>query len=318
MRARPGSHGHADRHLAAASDGAGQQQIGDVGAGNEQHETHRADQHQKRRPHVFDESLADRLQAESLIRRQCGGEFPTVIGGGDLQAGLGLLECDAGLEAPCSGEVVALILGVGVQLKRQEDIRRGAKLAEIECGSDDADHHVRIAAQRDGFAQNLRIAGKAPLPATLAEDHHLLAFRQVLLLCERTSAQHRRAEEAEEVGTHLGGLKLFRKCASCQVDDAVTEGRHVLHDAGLFPPVLEFGGRRAGSRAIGKGVQEKDQAVRVGKRRGLQQDRVDHGENGGVGSDAERQRQYGGGCEPGTLAECAQRVLEILQKCFHF
>ena len=76
---------------------------------------------------------------------------------------------------------MALILGVGVQLKRHPDVGRGAELPEIEGGADDADHHVGIAAQRDGLAENLRIAGKAPLPAILAEDRDLLAVRQVFL-----------------------------------------------------------------------------------------------------------------------------------------
>ena len=36
------SHGHADGHFAAASDGAGQQQVGHVGARNQQDESHGA------------------------------------------------------------------------------------------------------------------------------------------------------------------------------------------------------------------------------------------------------------------------------------
>src|ERR1019366_9388442 len=107
-------------------------------------------------------------------------------------------------------EVVALILGVGVELKRHPDIGGGAKLPEVKTGPDDTDHHIGIAAQRDGFADDLRVARKAPLPAILAENGHFLAVRQVLLLCECAPPHNRRAEKAEIVGAHLRGMKLFR------------------------------------------------------------------------------------------------------------
>ena len=237
-----------------------------------------------------------------------GGELPAEIGGGNLEAGLGLLHGHTGLEAPGRVEVVALVLGVGVELKGDPDIGRGAEFAEVEGGADDADHDVGIAAEGDGLAKNLRVAAKAPLPASLAQNHDFFAVRQVFLLGECASPYTGRAEETEIVGADLGGLKLLRKCAAGEVDHAGAKRGDVLHDAGLFPPVLEFGGRCTGSGASGRGVQEEDETVGVGKGRRFEQDRVDDGEDGGVGSDAERQCQDGGEGEARTLPEGAQRV----------
>ena len=63
-RAAAGADGGADRHLAAPADGAGQQQVRDVGAGDEQDEADGADEDPQRAAHVADDLLAQRHDAE--------------------------------------------------------------------------------------------------------------------------------------------------------------------------------------------------------------------------------------------------------------
>ena len=63
--------------------------------------------------------------------------------------------------------------------------------------------------------------------------------------------------------------------------------------------MLELGGRGALAGALRRGVHEKNDAVGIRERGGLQQDRVDHGEDGGIGADAEGQRGDRGGREAG-------------------
>src|SRR6516162_6015670 len=62
---------------------------------------------------------------------------------------------------------------------------------------------------------------------------------------------------------------------------------------------------------------ELDDAVGVGIWQGFQQGRVHYGEDGGVGADAERERENGNGCEAWILAEDPQRVAKVLQECLH-
>ena len=58
----------ADAHLAAAHGRARQHQVGDVGAGDEQHQRHRSEQHQHPRPHPSDQLLVQRDDADAAAR----------------------------------------------------------------------------------------------------------------------------------------------------------------------------------------------------------------------------------------------------------
>ena len=56
-----------------------------------------------------------------------------------------------------------------------------------------------------------------------------------------------------------------------------------------------------------------DQPVGVGIRQRAQQHGLDHGEERGVGADAEREREHDGGREAGLASEDAQGVSQIAQ-----
>ena len=75
--AASGADRRAHDDLAAARRGARQQQIGDVGAGDEQHEAHRAEQHEQRLPRRADDGLMERRDAHALVAvaaRVLGGQ----------------------------------------------------------------------------------------------------------------------------------------------------------------------------------------------------------------------------------------------------
>ncbi len=191
------AHGDADGHFATAADGACQEEIGDVGTGDQEDEADGAGEHQDGRANVADEGLADGFHAEALIVGQGGGELAAEVGCGDLEAGFGLIHGHAGFQAAADGEVVALVLGIGIELKGYPDIGGWTEFAEVEGGPDDADDDVGIAAEGDGFAEDLRVTGKAALPAGFAEDGDFLSVGRVFLEAEnvrprRTGAPNRR------------------------------------------------------------------------------------------------------------------------------
>src|SRR5437867_4389285 len=57
---------------------------------------------------------------------------------------------------------MSIIGGIGVQLKRHEYVGLRREVPKIETGREDADHHVRIAPERNGLTDNLRVVGVAP------------------------------------------------------------------------------------------------------------------------------------------------------------
>lgn len=64
-------------------------------------------------------------------------------------------------------------------------------------------------------------------------------------------------------------------------------------------------------------VKELDHAIGVGVGEGLEQHRVDHRKDGGVGSNAQRQSGDGGEGKAGVLAEHLKRVFEIVPQIAH-
>ena len=60
------------------------------------------------------------------------------------------------------------------------------------------------------------------------------------------------------------------------------------------------------------GVKHRHQAARLGKRQWTNQNRIDHGEDRRVGSEAEREREPGLGGEAGVLQQLAKREFEII------
>ena len=94
----------ADRDLALAARGAHQQQVRDVRARDQQHEADGAEQHEQRLPHVADEHLADRIDAERCVRPERVLELRCEVGRRRFQPRLRLLERDAGLQAARASE----------------------------------------------------------------------------------------------------------------------------------------------------------------------------------------------------------------------
>ena len=68
---------------------------------------------------------------------------------------------------------------------------------------------------------------------------------------------------------------------------------------------------------LGDGEQKFDDAIRIGVGERLEQNRVDHGEDGCVGSDAEGQGGDGGDSEAGVLDEHVQRMLDVTPEIGH-
>ena len=168
----------------------------------------------------------------------------------------------------------------------------------------DSDDGVGLIAQRERLAHDRRIAAEPALPQAVAQHHDLAAVGRVLLRGEGAAQDHRSAEEAEVALGDVDAVELLRMVAGEVVAGAGhVVGGHFLEDAGLPLVGVKLG--NVGEEAVGQdgGVEEFDHAIGVGIAERLEQHRIDDAEDGGVGSDAQRQRGYGGDGEGGVLAE---------------
>ena len=214
-----GTHGN----LTPPARGADEQQVGDVGTGDEQHEADGADEHQQRRANVADERFTDRQRLEHGVLAECFGKLLVVLGRGELQPRIGLFEGDARRQAPGDSEVVPLILRVGVELERDPDFGIRDELLKVHARVEHANHRVRIAAERDGLADDVGIAVEASRPHLIAEHDGLVAVGPILFSAERASPEDWRAEEPEEICRDAARSELFGKRSAGVVDDAGVE-----------------------------------------------------------------------------------------------
>ena len=142
----------ANGELALASGRAHQQQVGDVGAGDQQHEAHRAHHHQQRRTHIADNGVAQRLNRKSVLRAKRIRVAAAELIGCELHLRVGLGQRHAGLEPPGGHEIVALVGAVGIELKGQPHVGFGIR---DEGLSEHADDGVGLIAQREGGSDDV-------------------------------------------------------------------------------------------------------------------------------------------------------------------
>ena len=309
----------ANRDFAAAPGRSHQQQVRHVRARDQQHEPDRAREHEQRRPHVADEHVLDALHAERLVLtdgvRKSRAEF---VGRG-LEPRVRLLDRDARLQARRGPEIVSLIGRVPIELERDPDLRRrpAPPVFDVEGRAEDADHGIRLVAERDRASHDGRIAAEPPRPQAVAEHGNGAAPRTILLLRKRAPPKDGRTEQPEELGADASAAKLLDAVAAGVIEHVVVERRGLLDDARLLAPMRELRGGRGGAGSLRRRVHEEHHAIRLGRRQRLQQHRVQDREDGRVRADPERQRRDGGERERRRLDERADGVAQVGEQRCH-
>ena len=137
---------------------------------------------------------------------------------------------------------MALVGRVRVELKRCPYIALRREVAEVEIGTDDANHDMGFGAQRQALSDHLRITVKPPLPELLADHGHASAVREVFLRIEGSTLHDLRAEQLEEVGRRLSPAELLWEVAARMVQQAAAKCGDVLEEVGLPSPESELRG----------------------------------------------------------------------------
>ena len=234
-----GTHGSADGELPLAAGGTHEQQIGDVGAGDEQDEAHSSEQNEQRGAGVGNDGIAQRLHAEAgfgIGERPAAAEFLV----GELHLRVGLRQGDARPEPRRRHEVVALVGAVGIDLEGQPDVGHGIG---AELLADDAEDRVRLIAERKRGADDVGIAAELTLPEAVADHDHVSAVGRIFLRREGAAEDHRCSEEAEVRFAHVNAVDLFGHFAGeVKAWTAEVVRGDILQNAGLRAPVVELGG----------------------------------------------------------------------------
>lgn len=307
-----GADGGTDGDVAGAGDGAGEHHVGDVGAGDEQHEEDGAEHHQENRANlVAVVGLVKRAneRGEILVG---DGEFGGEAAGDDGEVGAGLLEGDARAEK--AEELERAVVAFFEFRGGREGEPKVFVGREAETGGHDADDGGGGAVEADGAADDVGGAGVAGLPDGVAEEDDDGRAGTGIVGGEIASKDRRGFEQVEEAGRDLhraialgwdGGLvddgfhlargfKAFERAVLVAVDGEVGVG-HAAGVAGLSGNLGGYG----------------DDAIAAGDWDRFEKDGVNEGEDGGVDADAEGEGDDDGEGIPRVRGEHAEGEAKI-------
>ena len=215
---------------------------------------------------------------------------------------------------------------IGLDVQRNPERGRIAvdAIAE-EAGRCDSDNREGLVLDVERRADDAGIGGVVDLPGLIAEYRDRGCAGLVVGGKERAAGIGSEAERREIVsGDVFGGFCLCRSWSGADVDAVVAglEGGELFElGRGVLEVAVEIVGEDVeiaivvDVAAVHAAVVEVANAVQgrgIGDRERLQQNRVDQGEDGDVGSDAEGDGEDHGGGEAGGLPELAEGKFEIV------
>ena len=301
-----------------------QQQVGEVRTRDQQHQSHGCHEENQRHPYITDDPVLHRPEADTHLGVGVR-VFLLEVRGNALQIVLGLRDRHAGSQASDRTQVVRPSLREEGRVDRLGRPQLDARIRETEGRRHHANHSVGERVDLDVTPDDRGIGGEASLPQCMTEDRDAVLAGHLFVLDEVSAERRLNAQGAEHVDRHPQTAQPFG-LGAFRIQDAGREhGRAILHarverDVLERPvarlPVHQVGGRRRRARPVAQRVRLPDlhEPVRLVQRQRLEQDAVDDGEDGGVGADAERQREGGDQGERFLCREHSPCVPEVLQQ----
>ena len=320
----------ADRELFLTSEGAREQQVGDVGAGDQQDEADGAEQHQQRTADVADDLLVQRHDAErqAAIGRIDVRKVAPQPGGDGVHLGLRGGGAGAGLEL---GENVVVLAGadggsVRRERQRQEDLavlgdpkRRHHLARQRESFGQHADDLERLSVERHRPSDDRWILPITPRPGAVVEDRRSRPARCVVSGFEEPAVQRPRAEHRQQVRGHADRPDAFRFAVASQVEVRAKRDRDVLESRMTRLDVEVLGRREPVFRDVEsrRSVPEDREPVGILIGQRSEQQRTGDAEDRAVGADADRDRQDRDSSQPRGPQKRANGIAEVLEQRRH-
>ncbi len=307
----------AHRQLPIPAGGPRQQQVGDIGARNQQHERHR---------NHGDESGPLRGVVDDLVGQLGHPRAHPRVGRGMVHGqprrdpadfGVGLFERRARRQPPQHQEGTGSPRGRRIGGERKEQIHLALAL-EPELGRQDAHHRVRESVEQNGPAHHRGVAIEAMGPEPMRQHHARPGPGQLVCPTEPPPQRQGRTEEIEQVTGSAKALEPLRALAFREVETGPLI-RGEPERPTLAPPIEEVRQRyrRPGPAPHRVRLPDLHHPISVGIRERPPQQRIDAREHRDVDGDAECQGKRGDGDETGTPPETANGMPEVSNEGFH-
>ena len=309
-----GPHRQPDGDLLVARGGLGEQEVGHIGAGDEQDERHRHLEDQQRGPHTPRHDLGQRQRRTTppalLIRVGLLDALDQLaqLGVGGLERHTRRQPADNAQEAPAA-QLGALPLGDEGKI----EIHLGAH-RELDGGGVDANHCVGLAIQRQRLADHVGGRTEAALPQPLAQHHDRRRAGSVLAREKpgRAVATRPASGRSWPRPRPPGAAPLPGGRSGCDPGGCRRSG---WRSFGAAPPNHGSSARtptpspRAPCRFR---LVDSDETLGVRVGQWAKQHRVHDAEDGRVGTNPQCQTQHGHPGEAWVLAEHPRREANIL------
>ena len=317
----PGAERKAHGQLALPRRRAREKQVREVGARDEEHERHGAEEHERGRTRVLEQRRRPRRrrQPPALVFVEPPSLGRIDRAGNRRQLRVRLLKRDARREPRQRRElpdVPGHLRGVATPGNPQ------VRADEQQPARHHADDRRRGASDSDRPLQDVGVAAEAALPQTVTDDRDARASRPELLAREAAAERRRHAEDRQRIVEQQRREHAFRDVPAGDVAVAEVERGEIRECAA--PPDVRVLRRRHRfdvgrvRRELGKRQPDRDETIGVGVREGVQDEPVDQPVDEAVAADADRQREHRDGRESRTARELAQRVTDVLQQRVHF
>ena len=306
---------HADGHLALPRARARQHQVRDVGAGDEQEQRHRAEQHPDVPADRARERLGEGQQADAPLVGKLGWIALLEVRDDRPQIGFRLRGADAGLQAPEQVHAAHAFDGLA-PLERDRQVDVGA--APHEALRHHADDRAVDVVQAQLAAQDVGITAELPLPEAITQHGHRLRPRPGVRCGWRPPEDRRHPHHVEGVEGAVIAAKTLRIAIPGPQHVADRRGDHPFEDRAALGEFEELVGRVAGPPAALRRVRDAHARqvgdVLVGER--VEHHGVEHAVDGRYRHDAETERQHGEDGEPGRPCQPPRAVADVSAELF--
>ena len=305
-----GAQRQSNRDLALTRRSAGEQQVRDIRARDQEHAPDRGKQHQHWCPCVADDLVFERHQrhAGEVLRGVVGGERCS------RQLGDGQLACDARRETRVDGERVSLVRRRELRCQRLGHDEVDAT-HEGELRRQHADNDGRLALDAHCAADRVWRAAEAILPETIADEQHVSTPRLLVFAGKGTAGDRRQAEQRKELCGYPQRRQSIGRAVDGHGEPRIAEDRGVLDDAAAARPRQVFlcGDDRPLESRLGPGFADDEQPIRIGEGERPQQHRIGRAEHRRGRANAEREDHERRRCEARAAQEHAGRESQVFQ-----
>ena len=296
--AMAGAERRANGELVHATRPAREQQVGDIGAHDEQDEPDRAEQRQQCLLPAAQKILSERDNVDAnagVVAGVCRCQVPR----DRIHLSARLCHGHAGRKAGDSESPVVDAAVVEQRIVNLPDrnvdvVQERAVAQQAGALGYHADDGMVAAVEGQVAAEDGRVGGEATLPGRLAENGDARGAPLVFVRPEGATEQRLDTECRKEVCRGHRAQEAFGEAAAGERQDAATERSQLLERANLCPPIQVVQVRNRVAVAVLVRPVHHDQAVGVRQGHRIEEGGVKHAERRRRGTDAQREGEYSG------------------------